>query len=191
MGMSPAALASDMRHVLVLVLLVGRLDDADPRIRSIAAELLIGTVFSSRSQHACTWQRICSILYFCMPCANEYVRVLLKVSQGHRAYGVCGSAAKAAAANCSMKDLIFGAPRLLEWVGWNCVKREQLLGTHLQHLNMHFSCLSLQSCHMFTCLASSCQAAVLESQSCPDCVSPKSARYTLLTYNVFSRRWIG
>ena len=40
--MSPAGLEADMRHILVLVLLVGRLDDPDPTLRVTAAELLIG-----------------------------------------------------------------------------------------------------------------------------------------------------
>lgn len=40
--MSPAGLEADMRHILVLVLLVGRLDDPDPTLRMTAAGLLIG-----------------------------------------------------------------------------------------------------------------------------------------------------
>jgi hypothetical protein len=37
-------------------------------------------------------------------------------------------AGKAEASNVSVRDLIFGAPRLLEWIGLNTVKRDQLLG---------------------------------------------------------------
>ncbi len=40
--MSPAGLEADMRHILVLVLLVGRLDDPDATLRLTAAELLMG-----------------------------------------------------------------------------------------------------------------------------------------------------
>lgn len=40
--MSPAGLETDVRHILALVLLVGRLDDPDPTLRLTAAELLIG-----------------------------------------------------------------------------------------------------------------------------------------------------
>lgn len=29
----------------------------------------------------------------------------------------------------SVVDLVFGAPRLLEWLGWNITKRPHLLGT--------------------------------------------------------------
>ncbi len=41
--MSPAGLETDVRHILALVLLAGRLDDPDPSLRLTAAELLIGT----------------------------------------------------------------------------------------------------------------------------------------------------
>jgi hypothetical protein len=41
-SMSPASLATDMRHILVLVLLVGRLDSPDATIRAVASELLMG-----------------------------------------------------------------------------------------------------------------------------------------------------
>ena len=40
--MSPRGLDTDVRHVLVLVLLVGRLDDPDTALRCTAAQLLIG-----------------------------------------------------------------------------------------------------------------------------------------------------
>ena len=40
--MSPTGLETDVRHILALVLLVGRLDDPDPTLRLTAAELLIG-----------------------------------------------------------------------------------------------------------------------------------------------------
>ncbi|BDA43155.1 Serine/threonine-protein kinase ATR at C-terminar half [Coccomyxa sp. Obi] len=83
--MSPAGLEADMRHILVLVLLVGRLDDPDPTLRVAAAELLID---------------------------------------------------KAAASKVSVRELIFGAPRLLEWIGWNIVKRDHLLGEVAELLDM-------------------------------------------------------
>jgi hypothetical protein len=38
-------------------------------------------------------------------------------------------AGKAAAARVSLQQLVFGSPRLLEWLGWNIVQRESLLGT--------------------------------------------------------------
>ncbi len=41
---------------------------------------------------------------------------------------VCMNAGKAEASNVSVRELIFGAPRLLEWIGLNIVKRDQLLG---------------------------------------------------------------
>ena len=41
--MSPRGLDTDVRHILVLVLLVGRLDDPKPVLRCAAAQLLIGT----------------------------------------------------------------------------------------------------------------------------------------------------
>lgn len=40
--MSPRGLDIDVRHILVLVLLVGRLDDPDCMLRCTAAQLLIG-----------------------------------------------------------------------------------------------------------------------------------------------------
>ena len=40
--MSPRGLDTDVRHILVLVLLVGRLDDPEPMLRCTAAQLLIG-----------------------------------------------------------------------------------------------------------------------------------------------------
>ena len=40
--MSPRGLDTDVRHILVLVLLVGRLDDPKPMLRCAAAQLLIG-----------------------------------------------------------------------------------------------------------------------------------------------------
>ncbi|KAK9914842.1 hypothetical protein WJX75_001188 [Coccomyxa subellipsoidea] len=83
--MSPTGLETDVRHILALVLLVGRLDDPDPTLRLTAAELLIG---------------------------------------------------KAEASNVSVRDLIFGAPRLLEWIGLNTVKRDQLLGEVADLLDM-------------------------------------------------------
>ena len=39
--MSPRGLDTDVRHILVLVLLVGRLDDPKPMLRCAAAQLLI------------------------------------------------------------------------------------------------------------------------------------------------------
>ena len=42
MRMSPRGVDTDVRHILVLVLLVGRLDDPDSALRSTAAQLLIG-----------------------------------------------------------------------------------------------------------------------------------------------------
>lgn len=40
-AMSPRGLDTDVRHILVLVLLVGRLDDPDSMLRCTAAQLLI------------------------------------------------------------------------------------------------------------------------------------------------------
>ena len=42
MCMSPRGVDTDVRHILVLVLLVGRLDDPDSALRCTAAQLLIG-----------------------------------------------------------------------------------------------------------------------------------------------------
>ena len=59
--MSPRGLDTDVRHVLVLVLLVGRLDDPDTALRCTAAQLLIGEAcchYSSkflRSTALCWW----------------------------------------------------------------------------------------------------------------------------------------
>jgi hypothetical protein len=41
-ALSPPGLEADMRPVLALVLLAGRLDDGEPALRCAAAELLIG-----------------------------------------------------------------------------------------------------------------------------------------------------
>ncbi len=42
---------------------------------------------------------------------------------------MCLHAGKATASKVSVRELIFGAPRLLEWIGWNIVKRDHLLGS--------------------------------------------------------------
>ena len=47
--MSPRGMDIDVRHILVLVLLVGRLDDPDCMLRCTAAQLLT-------SEHLCSWQ---------------------------------------------------------------------------------------------------------------------------------------
>ena len=46
---------------------------------------------------------------------------------GARSAGAC--AGKAAAVRVSLQQLIFESPRLLEWLGWNIVQRNSLLGT--------------------------------------------------------------
>lgn len=60
--MSPAGLEADMRHILVLVLLLGRLDDPDPTLRLTAAELLIS---EQNSPKQCFHRSSCDLLKLC------------------------------------------------------------------------------------------------------------------------------
>ena len=52
--MSPRGLDTDVRHILVLVLLVGRLDDPKPMLRCAAAQLLISKAPAHKSL-TCVW----------------------------------------------------------------------------------------------------------------------------------------
>ena len=73
---SPADVEPDMRAVLCLVLLVGRLDDGDPSLRCAATELLAGahacaaacccacTALTSDQGRRCSW--VC-----CTPCTSN------------------------------------------------------------------------------------------------------------------------
>ena len=50
---------------------------------------------------------------------------------------VCCWTGKAETMKLSVSGLIFGAPRLLEWLGWSITKRPHLLGTLLFRLTSH------------------------------------------------------
>ena len=50
----------------------------------------------------------------------------------------------------SVMDLVFDAPRLLEWLGWSITKRPHLLGAHRQHAFPVDPCLGLGICELLS-----------------------------------------